>query len=527
MCPSLNSGANGVDTGLTMDVGVQGLIEESRRRRQRRLLGRERLTQMAVSGAFLLVATGMAISLPAGRGWSIAALPVLLAYVLVARIDFEVGAVYTVPTQLVFVPMLFVVPTPQVPLVVAACFIAGKLPDYTLGRIRPGRALVEMGDAWHAVGPALVLSLAGVSEPALADWPLYVAALASQFALDQVVTIVRERAVVGTSPFVQVRVLAWIHAIDALLAPIGLLVAISARQSSFAVVLVLPLVALLRVFARERHERIDQAIELSHAYRGTALLLGDVVEVDDEYTGRHTQGVVELAIAVAYAMDVDERTCRDVELGALLHDVGKIAVPKAIINKPGPLTDEEWEIVRSHTIVGQQMLERVGGVLTEVGVIVRASHERWDGSGYPDGLRTEAIPLAARIVAACDAYNAMTTDRSYRRALPAGLAIEEMRSSAGTQFDPDVVDALVRVAAPHDPDPPRGTPMTSETQAAPMPEIARARTELERYAADYAHAKAEPDRLRAELASHLAEIDAALHQMRSIIDEVSRPLPSS
>src|SRR5688500_1446658 len=120
--------------------------------------------------------------------------------------------------------------------------------------------------------------------------------------------------------------------------------------------------------------------------------------------------------------------------------------PNAINNKPGPLDDDEWVVMKTHTVEGQRMLERVGGVLARVGVVVRASHERWDGGGYPDGLAGDAIPLAARIVSACDAYNAMTTDRSYRRALPVADAVAELERCSGSQFDPAVVEALVAIA---------------------------------------------------------------------------------
>jgi HD-GYP domain-containing protein (c-di-GMP phosphodiesterase class II) len=143
---------------------------------------------------------------------------------------------------------------------------------------------------------------------------------------------------------------------------------------------------------------------------------------------------------------VDPETRRAAEFGALLHDVGKVAIPNEIINKPGPLDDDEWAIMKTHTVEGQRMLERVGGLLAKVGVVVRASHERYDGGGYPDGLAGEAIPIAARIVSACDAFNAMTTDRSYRKALSLEVAVGELRKNAGTQFDPDVVDALVDLA---------------------------------------------------------------------------------
>ena len=148
---------------------------------------------------------------------------------------------------------------------------------------------------------------------------------------------------------------------------------------------------------------------------------------------------------VGERLDLDAERRRNLEFGALLHDVGKIAVPKAIINKPGKLTDEEFEVIKRHTIEGQRMLDRVGGFMRDVGVIVRHHHERWDGGGYPDGLAGEAIPLEARIVACCDTLNAMTTDRPYRKAAPSRVATDELRRCAGTQFDPAVVAAVVEI----------------------------------------------------------------------------------
>jgi putative nucleotidyltransferase with HDIG domain len=194
--------------------------------------------------------------------------------------------------------------------------------------------------------------------------------------------------------------------------------------------------------------RLEQLIELYDAYRGTALVLGDIVEADDTYTGAHTRGVVQLALAVAHELGLDPLRCRTVEFGALLHDVGKIAVPKEIVNKRGPLNDDEWEIMRQHTIAGQRMLDKVGGGMTEVGLIVRASHERWDGGGYPDGTAGEAIPLPARIVAVADTFNAIITTRPYRPAQSPEAAMTELRRCAGTQFDSRVVDALFAVLGP-------------------------------------------------------------------------------
>jgi putative nucleotidyltransferase with HDIG domain len=202
---------------------------------------------------------------------------------------------------------------------------------------------------------------------------------------------------------------------------------------------------LLNLFARERSARIKHAVELGRAYRGTTLLLSDVLEHDDEYTGNHSHGVVALALTVAQELGMDSIEQRNVEFGALLHDVGKIAIPNEIINKPGPLDDEEWTVIKTHTLEGQRMLDRVGGVMQEIGQIVRSSHERWDGGGYPDGLAGEAIPRAARVVSACDAFHAMTTDRSYRQAMSTDDAIVELKIHAGTQFDPVVIAALIDV----------------------------------------------------------------------------------
>jgi HD-GYP domain-containing protein (c-di-GMP phosphodiesterase class II) len=204
----------------------------------------------------------------------------------------------------------------------------------------------------------------------------------------------------------------------------------------------LPLIGLLAYFARERQVRIDHALELGHAYRGTAMLLGDVVEADDAYTGSHSRDVVTLVLDVATRMGLDTSARRDAEFAALLHDIGKIKVPGEIINKPGKLTDEEWDIMKTHTVEGERLLSQVGGILGNVGKIVRSCHEDWDGTGYPDGLSAEEIPLVARIVRACDAFSAMTTDRSYRKARPAEEAIAELQRCSGTDFDPVVVEAL-------------------------------------------------------------------------------------
>ncbi len=248
-------------------------------------------------------------------------------------------------------------------------------------------------------------------------------------------------------PRLSVRLLGPVLLVDACLTPIGFAVAFAAVGHPAGAALALPLGGLLMYFARDRRARMATALELGRAYRGTALLLGDVVEADDAYTGSHSRDVVELSVAVGPMLGMDEESLRRLEFAALLHDVGKIAIPNEIINKPGALNAEERAIIETHTIEGETMLTSVGGLLAEVGTIVRSCHERWDGAGYPDGIAGEAIPLEARIVSCCDAFNAMTTDRSYRKALPLSEALDELRRNRGGQFDPRVVDCLLELHA--------------------------------------------------------------------------------
>jgi len=142
-------------------------------------------------------------------------------------------------------------------------------------------------------------------------------------------------------------------------------------------------------------------------------------------TGTQSRSVVDFSVLVADRLGLDVHERREVELAALFRDIGNIAIPSGIINKPGPLTDEEWSVVQTHTIHGQGLLDKAGSVRREVGQIVRAAHERWDGLGYPDGLSGPSIPLAARIVSCCDALSAMTAERPYR--LPMNLLLTARR----------------------------------------------------------------------------------------------------
>ena len=445
---SMSTVAGTSPRAVLLDPDEQRVIEEQRARRLHRLAHREVWSFALFAGGFLAVAILMAALLPSHRSPGAAAVFVLIAaYAASFRLDFEIGSGSAVPTQLMLVPMLFVLPAGFVPLAVAAGIVLGSLDEYIRGSLHLGRVMLRVVNAWHAVGPALVLGLAVERGPRLSDWPLYTAALLSQFVLDALGAAGREWIALGVRPSVQLRAMLWVYAIDAGLAPIGLAVAFATESSPYGVVLALPLVGLLSVFARERRVRIDHELELRDAYRGTAFLLGDVVEADDSYTGIHSRDVVELTLKVADQLELSTRERRDAEFVALLHDVGKVRVPNSIINKPGPLTEEERKVMERHTIEGERLLHRVGGLLGEIGRVVRSCHERWDGKGYPDGIAGEEIPLIARIVSCCDAFNAMTSDRSYRKALPQHEAVAELRRGRGSQFDPLVVDALIETLA--------------------------------------------------------------------------------
>jgi diguanylate cyclase (GGDEF)-like protein len=187
---------------------------------------------------------------------------------------------------------------------------------------------------------------------------------------------------------------------------------------------------------------------LKHGRRATQgqareVLLAVLAEREPDLQ-RHMRDVAALARVVGRHLGLDAEDLDVVVRAAELHDIGKVAIPDAILHKSGPLGEEEWAFVRQHTVIGERIVN-AAEALRPVGRVVRSSHERWDGGGYPDGLAGEDIPLGARIVLACDAWDAMTSDRSYRQAMDGGEAAAELRRHAGTQFDPRVIDALLAV----------------------------------------------------------------------------------
>jgi putative nucleotidyltransferase with HDIG domain len=168
----------------------------------------------------------------------------------------------------------------------------------------------------------------------------------------------------------------------------------------------------------------------------------ELIDGFDDALAGHSRRVTHLAVLVADELGVERHVHRDVELGGLLHDIGKLTIPAQILAKAGPLDEREQVVMRTHVTAGEDLAASIEALPPSVPHVVRCSHERWDGRGYPDGIANHAIPLAARIVSCADAFDAMTSSRSYRPALPFDLAMTILREEAGRQFDPDVVEAF-------------------------------------------------------------------------------------
>jgi HD-GYP domain-containing protein (c-di-GMP phosphodiesterase class II) len=193
---------------------------------------------------------------------------------------------------------------------------------------------------------------------------------------------------------------------------------------------------------RRRAEELRAALDaVELAYSATVQALASAVEAKDAYTGGHLARVCDYGVEACRALGGDLAATPGLQYAFLLHDLGKIGVPDAVLNKAGPLTDEEWALMREHPAIGLRILEGVPH-MDVVRAVIYSHHERWDGAGYPEGLKDEQIPLAARVFAAVDAFDAITTDRPYRAAVSLDEALHRLREASGTQFAPDAVDAI-------------------------------------------------------------------------------------
>ena len=432
---------------------AEQLVGEARERRSRAMASRERAVTSLSAALFLAVATACALILPDERHVDpLVTLGLLAGYALVLRIRFEYSGFYASPEQLAFVPLLLLAPLPLVPLLVAVAGVLSMLPDARDGSWHRSLWLGNFADAWLSLGGVIVLAAFAPGDVTLDHTWIYMLALAGHFATDLGWTLTRN-ALLDRTPVREVLSgFAGTARVDLILSPAGFVIALPAAENPLCLMALPPLAWLMQLFSQDRTERYTNALELQRAYRGTVMLLSEVVEYDDPYTAHHSRSIVELVDGVANELALPEHERSSLEFAALLHDVGKIAIPKEILNKPGPLDNDEFEVMKTHTIEGQFMLDRVGGRLADVGEIVRSCHERYDGRGYPDGLAGEEIPLAARIIFVCDAFSAMTQDRVYRPRMPDEEALAELAANAGAQFDPSTAAALIKVVQERQPE---------------------------------------------------------------------------
>jgi len=220
---------------------------------------------------------------------------------------------------------------------------------------------------------------------------------------------------------------------------------------------------LLDVVVRERTKELEESyLKLKAANRQALLGLAEAIEAKDQYTKGHCGRVASYALALAAECGYPEEGMESLEFASFLHDIGKIGIRDAVLLKPGPLDDKEWEHMRTHPIKGYEIASQID-ILKPTMPCIRNHHERWDGKGYPDGLKGEDIPLSARIVQIADAYDAMSTDRPYKKALPLEECERLFRKNAGTMFDPELVETFItRILSPQ-------TDPAPDIETAPLP----------------------------------------------------------
>ncbi|MDX6479776.1 MAG: hypothetical protein QOG85_286, partial [Gaiellaceae bacterium] len=284
-------------TNTAFDPETERLLAEARERGKRSFSRTERLTYWLSSFGFIAAALGLLLGQATTRSLPHTWVVVLLvgSYAIASRLEFEVGSTLAIPTELVLIEMLFLLPPEQVPLWVLAGGLLSQAPEYLSGVVPLERALIIVGSSWFALGPAIVFrSFDGPSaEMSARTLGILGLAIAAQFAIDAVTSSAREWTALQVPPRKTVAGMPLVFTIDLVLAPIGLLAAIAASRGNAALLLPLPLLFVIALTTRERQTRFDQALELSSAYRGTAFLLGDVIEADDAYTGAHSRDVLD------------------------------------------------------------------------------------------------------------------------------------------------------------------------------------------------------------------------------------------
>lgn len=352
----------------------EGLEREGLTRRARSIAPREALVGALDGAGFLAAAAALALLGESGQPWRWdVGIALTLAFALTVRARFDIGTGYTPPTQLVFVPVLLVSPPQYAPLIALAGWLLGRLPDLVRGETHPSRLLFVPGNCWFAVGPALVLTLAGGEGPAWSDWPVYLLALAAQFAGDVIATVVRDRVVYGVPPALELRVLGYVWSIDAALTPIGLLAALAAAEHRFAFIAVLPLAALFVVFSTERTRRFEAELQGTRARE--ALLAGASHELQTPLA--ILSGVVDTLSNVPHISDAKReagyetlrrQTAHLRHLVAQFVDYARIKADQELLVSPRP---------------------------TDVAATVRSVAEIWEGGGVT--VRVDAQDVSALV----------------------------------------------------------------------------------------------------------------------------------
>jgi hypothetical protein len=402
---------------------------------------------------YLAVAVPVGVALPAETGLPpLVTLALFAAYVGVSRIRFDVGAGYVSAEQLVFVPLLFLVPLPLMLVLVPVAFLLSDLPDILAGRAHRDRWMNALADSWFVLGSVSVLGFFAPGPPQLELAPVYLGALAAQIGFGAAAALAREYFVGRLTIREELRSAAAAYQLDVLLSPVGFAVALATVElGPLALLWIVPAAWAVSELSRLHRARCDRLVAEHEAY--WRRFVSDARRLE-----RTAQGTVsedwrcmpETALAVGAEMGLALEARRN------LAQAAQAAARRAAFSEESParpkLAAERRLRLAAALIEGRMYHAGADQVATGLGFdrlreqaeLVRLSRERYDGTGYPDGLRGEAIPLGARILACCEAYSAMTAGRPHRSPMSGETALEELRRAAGRQFDPDVVDALAR-----------------------------------------------------------------------------------
>jgi hypothetical protein len=403
---------------------------------------------------YVAVAVAASFALPSTREFQpLVTLALFGAYVGVSRIRFDVGAGYVSAEQLVFVPLLFFVPLPLILILVPVAFAVSDLPDVLAKRAHRDRWMNALADSWFAVGSVSVLGLFAPATPQLELAPVYLGALGAQVGLGTAAAVAREYFVGRLTVREELRSAAAAYQLDVLLSPVGLAIAFAgAVLHPLALVSLLPVAWAVSALSRLHRARCDRLVAEHEAY--WRRFLRDARRLErcaQSHVSEDWRCMPETALAIGTELGLG--TDARLNLAQAAQAAARsAAVAEDPATRPRPLATERRLRLAAALIAGR--LYQAGADQLAAGLpfdrlrdqanLVRLTRERFDGSGYPEGLRGEAIPLGARILACCEAYSAMTSGRPQRAPMSGETALEEMRRASGSQFDPAVVDALAR-----------------------------------------------------------------------------------